>query len=324
MSASAPSNRALPLAGVPAGMGGSGGRREPAVPGSRPMPESVAGLILIAPVLILFAIAVVYPLFDTIRLSFYDIKGLSPARYVGFGNYLKLFGDVAFRNTIWTTVVWTIATTAISVGIGWLLAMMCSFAPKSTLPFRVMIFAAFGISEAVSGFMWLGIFRPDQSGLLNALLAAIGLGQFQHSWLGDPNTALWGLIIAASWAQVGLPLMLCFASVQSIPSNVLEAAAMDGAGPGALMRYIMMPLSMPGVRVAVFINLLGSLRAFDIIYVLTGGGPVRSTETIGFFMYRESMTQFKLGYGAAATVILLIAVFVISAPAIIQRTAGAR
>ena len=324
MSSPAQSNRALPSAGVPAGTSGSGGRRKPAAPGSRPMPEPVAGLILIAPVLLLFAVAVVYPLFDTIRLSFYDIKGLGQPRYIGFGNYLKLFGDRAFRNTISTTVIWTLATTTISVGIGWLLAMLCSFAPKSTLPFRVMIFAAFGISEAVSGFMWLGIFRPDQSGLLNALLAAVGLGQFQHAWLGDPNTALWGLIVAASWAQVGLPLMLCFASVQSIPANVLEAAAMDGAGPRALMRYIMMPLSMPGVRVAVFINLLGSLRAFDIIYVLTGGGPVRSTETIGFFMYRESMTQFKLGYGAAATVILLVAVFVISAPAIIQRTAGAR
>ncbi len=324
MSPSAPSSRALPHAGVPDGTSGSGGRLRPTASGSRPMSEPVAGLILIAPVLLLFAVSVVYPLFDTIRLSFYDIKGLGQPRYIGFGNYLKLFADPAFRNTIWTTVIWTVCTTAISVGIGWLLAMMCSFAPKSTLPFRVMIFAAFGISEAVSGFMWLGIFRPDQSGLLNAVLGAIGLGQFQHAWLGDPNTALWGLIVAASWAQVGLPLMLCFASVQSIPSNVLEAAAMDGAGPRALMRYIMMPLSMPGVRVAVFINLLGSLRAFDIIYVLTGGGPVRSTETIGFFMYRESMTQFKLGYGAAATVILLIAVFVISAPAIIQRTAGAR
>jgi ABC-type sugar transport system permease subunit len=90
------------------------------------------------------------------------------------------------------------------------------------------------------------------------------------------------------------------------------------------MRNIMMPLSLPGVRVAIFINLLGALRAFDIIYILTGGGPVRSTETVGYFMYRESMTQFKLGYGAAATVVLLVAVLVVSIPAIIQRTAGAR
>ena len=118
--------------------------------------------------------------------------------------------------------------------------------------------------------------------------------------------------------------MLCFASVQAIPRTVLEAAYLDGARPGQIMASIMMPLSLPGVRVAIFINLLGALRAFDIIYIITGGGPVRATETVGYFMYRESMTQFKLGYGAAATVVLLAAVLVISVPAIIQRTAGAR
>jgi raffinose/stachyose/melibiose transport system permease protein len=118
--------------------------------------------------------------------------------------------------------------------------------------------------------------------------------------------------------------MLCFASVQAIPKSLFEAAYIDGASHGQVMRSIMMPLSMPGVRVSIFINLLGALRAFDIIYIMTGGGPVRSTETVGYFMYRESMTQFKLGYGAAATVILLVAVLIISIPAIIQRTAGAK
>ena len=105
---------------------------------------------------------------------------------------------------------------------------------------------------------------------------------------------------------------------------MLEAAYVDGALPTEIMRHIIAPLSMPGVRVALFINLLGSLRAFDTIYVLTAGGPVRSTETVGFFMFRESFTQFKLGYGAAATLVLLVAVLIISLPAIIQRTAGAK
>ncbi len=291
---------------------------------SRRFREPLAGFVLIAPVLVFFGAAVLYPLFETIRISLFDVRGLATPRYVGLDNYARLFADPAFRKTVVVTVVWTLTTTAISVGIGWALAMLCSFAPRATLPFRVMIFAAFGVSEAVSGFMWLGILRPDQSGLLNATLTAIGLGRFSHSWLGDPNTALWALIVAASWAQVGLPLMLCFAAVQSISRSVIEAAAMDGAKPLSMMRHILMPLSLSGVRVSVFITLLGSLRAFDIIFVLTGGGPVRSTETIGFFMYRESMTQFKLGYGAAATVILLVAVFVISAPAIVQRTASAR
>lgn len=279
--------------------------------------------ILIAPVLILFGIAVVFPLIDTIRLSFFDIKGLAKPKFIGLGNYVKLFTDPAFRNTLLTTLTFTLSTTIISVGLGWMLAMVSAFAPRQTLPFRVMIFAAFGISEAVAGYMWIGILRPDAGGLLNAVIGLVQPG-FAQPWLGDPRTALWVLIVAASWGGVGLPLMLCFASVQSIPKTLFEAAYIDGANHWQVMRNIMMPLSLPGVRVAIFINLLGALRAFDIIYILTGGGPVRSTETVGYFMYRESMTQFKLGYGAAATVVLLVAVLVVSIPAIIQRTAGAR
>lgn len=286
--------------------------------------ERPAALILIAPAIVLFAIAVLYPLEETIRLSFWDIQGLKKPSFVGFGNYIKLFSDVAFRNTLLTTLIFTIGVTAISVAIGWVLAMLCAFAPRETLPFRVMIFAAFGVSEAVSGYMWIGIYRPDAGGLLNSLIQLFGFPGFSHAWLGDPNTALWALIIAASWSAVGLPLMLIFASIQAIPKSVLEAAYMDGAKPISTMRHIMVPLSLPGVRVGVFINLLTALRSFDIIFILTGGGPVRSTETVGYFMYRESMTQFKLGYGAAATVVLLLAVLVVSTPAIIQRTAGAK
>jgi ABC-type sugar transport system permease subunit len=290
----------------------------------RPLGERSAALILIAPAIVLFAIAVVYPLEETIRLSFWDIQGLRKPSFVGFGNYIRLFSDASFRNTLLTTLIFTIGVTAISVAIGWVLAMLCAFAPRETLPFRVMIFSAFGVSEAVSGYMWIGIYRPDRGGLLNSLIQLFGFPGFSHAWLGDANTALWALIIAASWSAVGLPLMLIFASIQAIPKSVLEAAYMDGAKPLSTMRHIMMPLSLPGVRVGVFINLLTALRTFDIIFILTGGGPVRSTETVGYFMYRESMTQFKLGYGAAATVVLLLAVLIVSTPAIIQRTAGAK
>lgn len=286
--------------------------------------EVRAAYLLIAPALILFGLAVAYPLVDTIRLSFFDIRGLGTARFVGLHNYVQLFHDSNFRQALSTTFVWTISTTLLSVGIGWILALLCSLAPKATLIPRVLIFSAYGISETVTGFIWLGIFRPDSGGLLNAGLTAIGLGQFTHAWLGDQSTALGALVIAYSWAQVGLPLMLCFAATQSIPAAILDAARIDGARGLSILRYIVMPLSLPGARIATFINLLASLRAFDTIYVMTNGGPVRSTETLGFFMYRESMTQFKLGYGAAATLVLLIAVLIVSIPAILNRTAEAK
>jgi raffinose/stachyose/melibiose transport system permease protein len=302
----------------------AGGQRKLLAQRGWRLSDSPAALILLVPVLILFGIAVVFPLIDTIRLSFFDIKGLGKPKYIGLGNYIRLFTDPAFRNTLVTTLIFTLSTTAISVSLGWVLAMLCSFAPRQTALFRLMIFSAFGVSEAVAGYMWIGIFRPDAAGLLNSFISLFGLPGFAHPWLGDVDTALLSIIVSASWGAVGLPLMLCFAAVQSIPKSVLEAAYMDGAKPLSVMRHIMMPLSLPGVRVAIFINLLGALRAFDVIYVMTGGGPVRATETVGYFMYRESMTQFKLGYGAAATVILLVAVLVVSIPAIIQRTAGAK
>jgi len=286
--------------------------------------DAPAAYLLLAPVLVLFAFSVVYPLIQTIWLSFFDIKGLAKPRFYGFGNFVTLFYDGNFRQAVVTTLLWTVCTTALSVGAGWGIALLSALAPRQTLIFRFMIFAAFGVSEAVTGYIWLGIYRPDASGLLNSLLYGIGLGQFAHPWLGDAHTAIWCLIIAYSWAQTGLPLLLIYAATQAISKNVLEAAYVDGASPLQIMRHIIAPLSMPGVRVALFINLLGSLRAFDTIYVLTAGGPVRSTETIGFFMFRESFTQFKLGYGAAATLVLLVAVLIVSLPAIIQRTAGAR
>ena len=199
---------AAPAAGSRTGIASQrGGERPRLLAAGWRVRDWPAAWLLILPVLILFGITVVFPLIDTIRLSFFDIKGLGKPKYVGIGNYVKLFVDPAFRNTLVTTALFTLGTTAISVGLGWFLAMLCAFAPRQTLPFRVMIFAAFGVSEAVAGYMWIGILRPDAGGLLNAVIGIFQPG-FAQPWLGDPRTALWALIITASWGGVGLPLML--------------------------------------------------------------------------------------------------------------------
>jgi ABC-type sugar transport system permease subunit len=311
-------------AGATGGLTNRGGRRKPATLGGWSQSDTFAAAILLVPALILFSITVLYPLVDTIRLGFFDVKGLAPPKWVGLGNYIKLFGDPAFIGTIGVTLLFTIAVTTTTVLIGWGMAILCAMAPRQTRIARLMMFIAFGISDAVVGFMWLIIFRPDEAGLLNTILRGIGLGNLQHAWLGDPATAIWAIIATATWSGVGLPLLVCFAAVQSIPKNMYEAAEIDGARPLAMIRHIIIPLSMPGVRVSIFINLLGALRAFDVIFVMTSGGPVRSTETVGYFMFRESFAQFKLGYGAAATLVLLAAVLTISVPAIIERTAVAK
>ncbi len=287
-------------------------------------PDTSAAFILLAPMLLFFSVSVVYPFLKTVWISFYDIHGLGAPVWLGLGNYFLLFKDPSFIHAMLATLGWTFGGTFLSVGAGWGLALLCSLAPKATLVFRVIIFAIYGISETVSGFIWLGIFHPDKSGLLNTILVDTGLIHVPQAWLGDVNTAFLAVIVAYSWTQVGLPLMTCFSSIQAIPKVILEAARVDGVRAFSKIRYIVMPLSLPGLKVAIFINLLASLKAFDMIYVLTNGGPLRSTETVGFFMYRESMAQFKLGYGAAATVILVIAILVLSVPAIMKRTGDAK
>src|ERR1041384_4652960 len=127
-----------------------GGERRKLLATSWRVRDWPAAWLLILPVLILFGITVVYPLIDTIRLSFFDIKGLAKPKYVGIGNYVRLFTDPAFRNTLVTTAIFTLGTTIITVGLGWFLDMLCAFAPRQTLPFRFMIFAAFAIPEAVA------------------------------------------------------------------------------------------------------------------------------------------------------------------------------
>src|SRR4051812_27801658 len=150
--------------------------------------DAPAAYLLLLPVLVLFAFSVVYPLIQTIWLSFFDIKGLAKPRFTGVGNFVALFYDATFRNAVVTTLLWTVFTTAISVTVGWMIALLCSLAPRQTLVFRFMIFAAFGVSEAVTGYIWLGIYRPDAAGLLNSLLYGVGLGNLAHPWLGDAHT----------------------------------------------------------------------------------------------------------------------------------------
>jgi ABC-type sugar transport system permease subunit len=147
--------------------------------------------LLLLPLLVLFAFEVVYPLIQTIVMSFWDIKGLAKPKFYGLGNFIALAQDANFRQAVTTTLLWTVFTTALSVGAGWGIALLCALAPRQTLIPRFLIFAAFGISEAVTGYIWLGIYRQDAGGLLNSFLYGIGLGSLAHPWLGDSNTAIW-------------------------------------------------------------------------------------------------------------------------------------
>jgi raffinose/stachyose/melibiose transport system permease protein len=275
--------------------------------------------VILAPVFLLFGVGVLYPLVETFRVSFLDWNGLGPQIPNGFANYFKLAKDPNFHNALRVTMTWTLATTFFSVLIGWSIALVSGLDPKRTALFRIAIFSAYGVSEVAAGVIWLGIVQPD-FGMINSILRSVGLAEYAYPWLGNPATAMWVLVAAYVWTQAGLPLLTCYASVMAVPKSQIEAAYVDGATHMQVLRYILIPYSMPGLRVAIFLVLLNSLKAFDLIHVMTGGGPVRGTETIGYFMYKETVTYFKQGYGAASTFVMLLAVIIISIPLILDRS----
>ncbi|MCG8404204.1 MAG: sugar ABC transporter permease, partial [Phycisphaerales bacterium] len=154
----------------------------------RRLPPSAAAWILILPMLALFAVSVVYPLLDTIRLSFWDIRGLSKPEFAGLQNYRDLISDPIFRGSVRATLVFAVSATSVSVLMGWVVAMLCAFAPRQTSVFRTMIFASFAISETVSAYVWISIFRADEGGMLNSLISTLRSEPFQYAWLGNETT----------------------------------------------------------------------------------------------------------------------------------------
>ncbi len=275
--------------------------------------------ILVGPAFLLFAVVMLYAAVYTLHLSFTSWKGLGPVKFIGFENYRLLFRDPNFIRSLKITGIWALCSTFLSVGIGWFIALLAGLNPKHSSGFRLAVFMAYGIPAAASGIMLKGIFQTDM-GLLNGILEAVGMNSWMNPWLGDSQTALWVLIFSFVWIQTGLPLLTCYAAIRGIPDPLFDAAYIDGAGPKDIFRYIMLPFSLPGVQVSIFINLLNSLKSFDIIYVMTGGGPLRSTETIGFLMYQETVSFFKLGYGSASVVIMTLCVVLISLPILKERS----
>lgn len=273
----------------------------------------------VVPALIIFTISVIYPVIENFRISFYSWNGLSPMNPVGLTNYIQLFRDPDFINALKNTLVWTVTTTVIGVLFGTIIGILCGLTDINTTVVRTAIFSSFGISATASGMIWLGVYQPD-FGLMNAVLEALGLPSLARPWLGDPNRALIYVIIAYAWTQTGFSMIIAYGAISSIPQILYEAALIDGGNSWQITRFITLPLITNAIRLATFLTFLSSLKAFDLVFSMTGGGPIRSTEILGYFMYTDSFYYFKLGYGAASVIILLIAVFIIAIPVLLERS----
>jgi alpha-glucoside transport system permease protein len=278
--------------------------------------ESYEGILFVLPALIVLGIFLIYPAYYTIRLSFYegDFK-FNPVHWLGIDNFKNLLtNDPDFLDlskfppggALINNLRWVIFYISLSLIIGLGLAVL-AVRVRYERAVKTAIFVPMAISATAVGIIWLFVYSPDpQIGILNALLRGFDSGFHPISWLGRPDLVNYALIFAYIWASVGFVMVVLSAAIKGIPAEIMEAARVDGAGEWNIFRSIMLPmLSLPlsVVTIWLFINVI---KVFDIIYVMTGGGPGTSSRVIAFTMYEETFHNGRPGYGAAVAVIMLV------------------
>ncbi|WP_432877597.1 carbohydrate ABC transporter permease [Kribbella sp. CA-245084] len=264
------------------------------------------------PALVFYLFVTIVPSARGFVYSFTDWNGVRPViNFVGLDNYAKIFTDPAAFSSIGNTLLFAIAITILQNGIGLALALGANTLIKSRNVLRVVFFAPAVLTSVVTAFVWKFIFAPD--GPLNTTLASVGLGNLQHDWLGDATTAQGAVIFSTVWQFSGYSMVIFLAGLQGIPEEIYEAAAVDGAGVWRRFVSIVRPLLAPAITVNLMLSIIGGLKTFDQILVLTDGGPGNSTATIASTIYKNAFSYGQFSYGIALAVILTIGVAIVSA-----------
>lgn len=278
--------------------------------------EAITPYLFLLPALILVGILLDWSFVRSAYLSFTDSKGIGDPNWVGFTNYRTLFHDEILINSMKNTVYWVIGTLIFPVGLGLLIAVF-SYDIKGGAAYRLPFFLPYALSGTAIATVWRFLLQSD--GAVNSALTAIGLEGWTRQWLLDPPWNTIGMIVASTWQSVGVSVILLMVGLQVIPKDPIAAARLDGAEGWTLFWTMTLPLLRPMMIVTVGIALVNSLKTFDIIWVMTQGGPYKSSETLAVSMYRETFVLFRHGYGAAIAVVLAIIVVLVSA-VYLQRT----
>ena len=263
------------------------------------------------PPIALFAAIVVLPTAMALRLSFTDANLLGQSReWIGFANFTEALGDDHVRKSIRITLVWTLFGALIPPALGLAVAMVLQSSSRFTAIMKSALFVPISISLVVVGQVWIWIYQPGD-GLINQVLGLVGLDSLQEAWLANRSTALYAVFIAWAWQQTVLAMILYLAGLTSIPTELVEAARVDGAGQFQAFRRVIVPLLRPITTVVLSLIAINSLRNFDLVYAMTQGGPVRETETMPMLVWRILFRQQEQGLASAVSLILFAMTLVV-------------
>jgi alpha-glucoside transport system permease protein len=271
-------------------------------------------LIFIGPALILIGLLIVYPAIRTIYNSFYSVSGIgfnAPQVFVGWQNYSDVFTDPNIQTAIKNNILWIVVVTPLTVVLGVVFAVLFDKVRYEAVA-KSIVFIPMAISATAAGVIWTLMYADDPNvGTFNAILNWFHAGPI--SFLGNGSFADWALFGAQIWMSLGFAVVVLSAALKSIPADINEAALIDGANSWQIFSRITVPLMWPTIMVIATLTMIGVIKVFDIVIVMTGGGPAGSTEVLATRMYEEAFKFFNPGHGSAIAVILLIAVLPVMA-----------
>jgi raffinose/stachyose/melibiose transport system permease protein len=269
--------------------------------------------LYLLPAFVISLLFIFYPIFRAIYYSLFNWNGMGPATvYVGLNNFKQILTDQVFMKAVWNGLLIVMLSLAIQLPLALALAIMVGRDLPGRAFFRAIFFMPYVISEVVTAIIWISLFSPDpERGLINALLVLIP-GVHAQNFLGDINQVIACVFIVLSWKYFGLHMLLFMAGLQNIPKEIEEAAMIDGANRWQAIRNVTIPLLGSTIRTCVLLSVLGSLTQFNLVWIMTRGGPVNASEVMATYMYRYAFIRFQLGYGSAVALVMLAICLVFS------------
>lgn len=269
--------------------------------------------LFLLPAFILFLVFIVYPILRSVYFSLFNWNGLGPAvNFVGINNFKQILSDKIFMKAVENGLLIVVLSLSLQLPLSLALAILVGRDLPGRAFFRAIFFLPYVLSEVITAIIWLGLFNPDPDrGFINALLVLIPGVQAQ-AFLGDTHMVLACIFVVLTWKYFGLHMLLYLAGLQNIPREIEEAALIDGANRWQLVRYITIPLLSTTIRTTIYLSVLGSLTQFNLIWIMSKGGPVNASESMATYMYRFGFIRFWLGYGCAVALVMLLICLVFS------------
>jgi raffinose/stachyose/melibiose transport system permease protein len=264
------------------------------------------GVVLVAPLVVLVGLFFLIPLGSAIYFSLVDFHGFeADPPFVGFDNFIELAQDPAVWPALLNNIIWIVVGTAVPLVFGLLVAVLLWNVRRGSTFYRLAFFLPYVLPAAAIGVVWSWIYDPIR-GWLNLGLELVGLGSLGTGWLGNPDTALGAILVTAIWTSTGFVVVIFLAALRNVDVELIDAATIDGASAAQRLWNVILPQIMPVFLMVTTITLIGGFAVFDIVFVMTGGGPAGATEVLGTYAYSSAFQLNRMSYGTALALVITV------------------